>query len=193
MLAAPDTRTRLLDTAEQLLRRYGPDKTTVVDVARALGMSHSNVYKHFPSKEALWAAVAERWLHALSEPLARIVESEGPAAPRLRRWFHALHAAKRRKVHDDPELFASYQALAEVAQAVVADHVATLEAHVAAMVEAGKARGEFRLGRVEPVARALLEATARFHHPHFVQRDPRSPKELDAVLDLLLAGLAPGA
>ncbi len=41
---------RILDAAEDVLRRYGPAKATVVDVARALGVSHGSVYRHFPSK-----------------------------------------------------------------------------------------------------------------------------------------------
>ena len=43
----------ILDTAEQVLRRYGPGKATVVDVARALNVSHGSVYRHFPNKAAL--------------------------------------------------------------------------------------------------------------------------------------------
>jgi AcrR family transcriptional regulator len=66
-----------------LLRRHGLAKTTVVDVARALGMSHANVYRHFTSKAALRAAVAERWLKAISDPLDAFVHEKGPSASRL--------------------------------------------------------------------------------------------------------------
>ena len=61
---------RILDAAEETLTRYGPAKTTVVDVARALGVSHGSVYRHFPSKAALRDAVTERWLARVSDPLA---------------------------------------------------------------------------------------------------------------------------
>ena len=56
------TREEILDAAEEVLRRYGPAKANVVDVARALNVSHGSVYRHFPSKAALREAVAERWL-----------------------------------------------------------------------------------------------------------------------------------
>ena len=49
----------ILDTAEEVLRRYGPAKASVVDVARALGVSHGSVYRHFGSKAALRDAVTE--------------------------------------------------------------------------------------------------------------------------------------
>jgi AcrR family transcriptional regulator len=86
------TREKILEAAEDVLRRFGPSKTTVVDVARALGVSHGSVYRHFPSKAALRDAVAESWLHRISDPL-----EEWCAASRRRSgsaWFDALIAAK---------------------------------------------------------------------------------------------------
>ena len=79
------TSERILDAAEDVLRRFGPAKATVVDVARALGVSHGSVYRHFPSKAALRDAVAERWLDRVSAPLAEAAAVPGPAADRLRR------------------------------------------------------------------------------------------------------------
>ena len=37
---------RILEAAEGVLRRFGPAKTTVVDVARVLGVSHGSIYRH---------------------------------------------------------------------------------------------------------------------------------------------------
>ena len=58
MVEAALTAEQVLVAAEDVLRRYGPAKATVVDVARELGVSHGSVYRHFPSKTALRDAVA---------------------------------------------------------------------------------------------------------------------------------------
>ena len=63
---------RILEVTEDVLRRYGLAKATVVDVARALDVSHGSVYRHFPSKASLRQAVAKRWLERVSAPLAKI-------------------------------------------------------------------------------------------------------------------------
>src|SRR3954453_10463964 len=102
---------QILDAAAEVLRRFGPAKTTVVDVARALGVSHGTVYRHFASKKALRDAVTERWLARLMAPLARHVEGAAPAAERLHDWLAGLWAVKRRCAADDPELFATYTSL----------------------------------------------------------------------------------
>ena len=65
-----------IEAAEEVLRRFGP--ANVVDVARALGVSHGSVYRHFPSKAALRDAVTERWLAEISGPLEGVA-TEGHA------------------------------------------------------------------------------------------------------------------
>ena len=117
-MTAPLTPERILQAAEDVLRRHGPAKANVVDVARALGVSHGTVYRHFPSKQALREAVTRRWLHGFHERLEPITD--------LREWLHALFDAKRAKALEDPELFATYDALLADASGVVDEHVATL-------------------------------------------------------------------
>ena len=49
----PLTLDRILATAEDVIRRFGPAKATVVDVARALGVSHAAVYRYVATKAEL--------------------------------------------------------------------------------------------------------------------------------------------
>src|SRR5215510_4647313 len=85
---------QILEAAEEALRRFGPAKATVVDVARALGVSHGSVYRHFASKAELRDAVAERWLARVAAPLARVAAEDGPAPLRLRKWLDLLIVTK---------------------------------------------------------------------------------------------------
>ena len=81
-VAEPLTRDKILEAAEQVLRRFGPAKTTVVDVARALGVSHGSVYRHFASKSELLDAVVEAWLKRTSGSLEDVAKGDldGPSA-----------------------------------------------------------------------------------------------------------------
>jgi AcrR family transcriptional regulator len=193
-IRASDTRERILLAAEELLRKHGLAKTTVMDVARALDMSHANVYRHFASKTELQDAVAQRWLHKIMEPLRAIVAERGSAAERLERWVLTLAAQKRAKVLNDPELFATYHAIAQAARDVVEAHVDDLKDHVAAIIRDGIAEGAFKVEDPEAAATAVLNATSRFHHPYHVKesggRDQTA--EIRAVLKLVLAGLRSG-
>ena len=182
---------RILDAAEGVLRRYGVAKTNVVDIARALGMSHANIYRYFPNKKALLDAVAARWLHAITNPLEGIVADQTrPAGERLAAWFDRLRTAKRGKMLADPELFRVYHTITEGAHRVVGAHVAKLLAQVECILEDGIAAGEFRSDlKPAAAARAFLLATAPFHHPALVVQDPATEDDAREVLQLLLAGL----
>jgi AcrR family transcriptional regulator len=197
---SPETRERILQAAADLLRRHGPNKTTVVDVARALDMSHANVYRHFASKAELQDAVADRWLKAISRPLEAIAHGRGAyakmaASARLEQWVLTLAAAKQRKVLDDPELFATYHAVAMAARDVAEAHVSALRDQVAAIIRDGVAQGEFKVADPDAAAMAVLNATTRFHHPHHVKESAgRIDKaEIRTMLKLVLAGLRSGA
>src|SRR5882757_1354599 len=97
----PLTPDRIVEAAEETLRRFGPGKATVVDVARALGVSHGSVYRHFASKTALREAVTVTWLQRVHEPLESI--PAGPGPQRLRQWMTTLVHQKRARALADPE------------------------------------------------------------------------------------------
>jgi AcrR family transcriptional regulator len=52
--------TRLLDAAARLFARFGFDKTSIDEIARAAGVSKGAVYLHWPSKDALFEATLIR-------------------------------------------------------------------------------------------------------------------------------------
>jgi AcrR family transcriptional regulator len=182
---------RILEVTEDVLRRYGLAKATVVDVARALDVSHGSVYRHFPSKASLREAVAKRWLDRVNTPLQKIAESSGPAPERLENWLRTMIAIKRQKVSEDPEMFATYLTLAQDACKVVKAYKDGQVDQIALMLSDGVEQGAFEVTDVKASARALFDATSRFHHPAHAEEwtDPSAPARIDALLALLLRGL----
>jgi AcrR family transcriptional regulator len=182
---------RILEVTEDVLRRFGLAKATVVDVARALDVSHGSVYRHFPSKASLREAVAKRWLDRTNSPLQEIADSTGPASARLERWLRTMLAIKHKKVGDDPEMFATYLALAQEACKVVKAHKDGLVDQIVHILSDGVEQGVFHVTNLKATALAIFEATTRFHHPaHSGEwNDPQLPARTDALLELLLKGL----
>jgi len=188
---APLTRDRILDTAEDVIRRFGPDKATVVDVARALGVSHAAVYRHVATKAELRDLVVGRWAEATLPSVRAIAAERGAAPQRLRRLIDALIAVKRRRAADDPELFAAYRTLAQGAQSIIAAHIEELLALVATVIRAGVQERTFATPDPVAAARAVLFATSRFHHPAHAAEwaDPAIDEAYNDVWKLLMNGL----
>jgi len=188
---APLTRDRILNAAEDVIRRFGPAKATVVDVARALGVSHAAVYRHVATKAELRDMVVGRWVEMTMPSLRAIAAKTGPAPQRLRRLVDALIAVKRRRAADDPEVFTAYRTLAQGAQSVLIAHVEELVGLVAMVIRDGVKEGTFR--KINPVAagRAVLLATSRFHHPAHAAEwtEPDIDTAYNEVWTLLMDGL----
>ncbi|WP_405613558.1 TetR/AcrR family transcriptional regulator [Streptomyces sp. NBC_00076] len=185
------TAERILEATEEVLRRHGPAKATVVDVARALGVSHGSVYRHFRTKAALREAVTKRWLDRTTEVLAGIVAGDGDPETRLRDWLAALFAAKRRKAVGDPELFATYKALLDEAGVAVGEHIGELVGQLTAIVREGVGTGAFTSADPATAAAAVFHATDRFHNPYYARKWelPGIQGEFEAVVELLVRGL----
>jgi AcrR family transcriptional regulator len=189
---AMDPRERILDAAEAALRRFGTDKTNVVDIARALEMSHANIYRFFPNKQALLQAVADRWLVFLMTPLDAIAADESrPPAARLLDWLEKIRSAKRRKLLDDPEIFRIHFKIITEAPDVLRAHLEHMQAQVETIIASGIAAGEFSTGTdASTLARSFLHATTAFIHPALIMLGPAPTKaDAQAVVDLLVDGL----
>ncbi|MEU8459833.1 TetR family transcriptional regulator [Streptomyces sp. NPDC029003] len=190
--AEPLTPERILETTEEVLRRFGPGKATVVDVARALGVSHGSVYRHFPSKAALREAVTERWLAKSEVMLEDITSAPAEAAPsKLESWLEALFAAKRQKAGADPELFATYTVLLAENSGVVDAHLSQLIEQLTRIIAEGVAVGTLAAPDVPAAARAVFDATGRFHDPQYAADwlSPTIVTEFEAVTSLIIRGL----
>ncbi len=186
---APLTKEQILDAAEQALRRFGSEKTSVVDVARALKVSHGTIYRHFASKAELRESVTERWLQQISRPLQRIVDNkEHSAGDRLRLWLDTLSHTKRKYAMEDPEMFKMYTDVTMEALPSIVNHVDLLVEQVSDIIQQGMEQQEFKQGQPEQMARTIIVATSYFHHPaHAYQwQNPEIDKEFEQVWQMIL-------
>jgi AcrR family transcriptional regulator len=83
------TRARIVEAAAELMHVQGVNATTLDDVRAASGTSKSQLYHHFPDKDALVRAVASLWAERIlareEAQLARLNSFNG-----LVRWRNAL-------------------------------------------------------------------------------------------------------
>lgn len=79
------TRKALLDAAARRYARFGPRKTTMLEVARDAGCSRATAYKHFPSKDALYRSLLERSIRSFVDEVRACIAASGDARAKLRR------------------------------------------------------------------------------------------------------------
>ena len=94
----PNVREKLLDAGVEIVHRCGFNGCGVQEITDAAGVPKGSFYNHFASKEALGAAVLDRyWQQRASATLGILEDSEVRPRERLRRHFAAMAAnmAKR--------------------------------------------------------------------------------------------------
>ena len=60
----------ILDTALKLFGENGYEKTSITDIAKAIGVAQGLCYRYFPSKEALFDSAIEQYADVLVEQFA---------------------------------------------------------------------------------------------------------------------------
>ncbi|MGV0912256.1 TetR/AcrR family transcriptional regulator [Martelella sp. FOR1707] len=189
-----DPRDRILDTAAEQVRRFGEAKTNVVDIAKAMGLSHSAIYRHFQSKAEIFDALAARTMDEEADLATRFAKAEGPAAERLRGLVLALHRSKRAKLGDDPEIHGLYRRIVTERPDLVADYGRRMTALVRQVLEDGVKRGEFHIRDVNVAAGVVRDAVTVFVHPAHVEQAVRAGLDMEprlqAVIDALVLAFA---
>ncbi|QGQ97253.1 TetR/AcrR family transcriptional regulator [Paenibacillus psychroresistens] len=181
----------ILDKAEEVLRRFGPAKANLLDVARALNVSHAAIYKYYSSKTALRDAVTERWLDRITEPMNAIISLNLPPEVKLFQLVEHLIKSKQQSSLADPEMFATYATLASEAREVLELHLTHIVDLLTLTIEHGITAGTFNGIEPRETAQAILIATSRFHHPSHAQDwlNPEIHYSFNVVWNLLMKGL----
>ncbi len=79
---------RLLDAALEVMRRSGSSsRARVADIVATAGLSNEAFYRHFPSKDALVAAVLEDGTERLRSYLEHQMAKQRTPAAKIRRWI----------------------------------------------------------------------------------------------------------
>ncbi len=158
--AAKDARrTQILNAAVHCFARHGYYATTIEDLVAETGLSRGALYLYFPSKEAIYLAISERWSCGLEEAIrARLAPDLSPAAI-MRLWIEVTgehvqaEADACRVLMEGWSLAHHIPALAERAQQQQARSIEALSR----LLRAGIATGEFRADlQVETQVRILI-------------------------------------
>lgn len=162
---ASETRARIVEAAARLYRTAGHRKTTVADIARDLSMSPANLYRFFPSRQAIETAVVGELLDQVGRAVRAAACSEGPATERLRRVLHAAETLHARRRTEDPRLHELVVTATSASWPIATSYADRLNSTLAQLVSEGQARGEFADGDAMLMADCLLSATTAYLDP----------------------------
>lgn len=188
------TRERILQCVEDMVRERGPVTPTVTNIATACGMSQSNVYRFFESKEALFEAAVERWFGEFNDIMEEVVASDLEPREKLYQFFARRLIAKRARFEEDPEYFNSCMALGEEHHDVVMSHVDLADHYMAVILSEAISAGEFPGKSIDEMMTLVNLMLAPFRDPMLMMRyKGATPELLRVIIETIFDGMAAGS
>ena len=167
----------VLEAASQAFAELGPE-VSVDEIARRAGVGHGTVFRRFPTKSALMAAVLRLRLEELADRAEQLVAGGDPAAAFDEFVWLAAEACRRDRAFF--EGVAMCEGFAEVADAKRRVHACAgvLLAHAQ---EAGAVRGDVTVDDVSTLVGSSVLAAA----------GTREAEAWRRYVEIILAGLRP--
>ncbi|KPC31723.1 TetR family transcriptional regulator [Pseudomonas syringae pv. cilantro] len=100
-----EIRDQIVIAATEHFSQYGYGKTTVSDLARAIGFSKAYIYKFFESKQAIGEMICANCLREIEAEVRTAVNDAGSPPEKLRRMFKSVVEASIRLFSQDRKLY----------------------------------------------------------------------------------------
>ena len=91
-MKAVDTKTRILDVAQDLIQRLGVNGMSYRDISEVVGIRKASIHTHFPKKDDLLVALLDRYNDQTLRVLDGIIASGDSPEVKLRRYFGLYEA-----------------------------------------------------------------------------------------------------
>ncbi len=196
-LSGPERRERLIKAAQKLFSIHGFRGATTRQLARAAGITDAVIFRHFPSKAALYAACLEErdlvlwsgeWIEELEGRL-RVADDEGF----IRLYFkRVIEAADLNPYYARLLLYAALEPHPVHRRAHVANTLQLKEV-ITKFVVAGQESGRFRSGSVALLVQALLALPVYHNLENHLFKQPwrmcSTSEMLEVGVQMVLAAL----
>ena len=169
-----------MEAAEALFRRLGYSKTAVADIAAELGMSPANVYRFFPSKNAIVEAICQRCLSGVEEKAWAVARAKGPAGPRIERMILEILAYHKDNLLTEKGVSEMVLAAIEMSWDAIRAHKQVMHTVLEVILRDGIESGEFEPVEPRETAELIFRSLVAFTHPMVIGQCLEDGQDLEA-------------
>lgn len=188
-----EVRDQIVAAATEHFSLYGYEKTTVSDLAKAIGFSKAYIYKFFESKQAIGEAICSNCLSQIeTEVRAAVDEAERPPE-KLRRMFKALVESSLRLFFQDRKLYEIAASAATERWQAARDYEGRIQQLIQDILQQGRQSGDFeRKTPLDEAAMAIHLVMRPYLNPLLLQHGLDYTDEAPVLLSsLILRSLSP--
>jgi AcrR family transcriptional regulator len=191
--AEHNVRDQIVAAAEQHFSRYGYDKTTVSELARAIGFSKAYIYRFFDSKQAIGEAICSQTLTAIVAAVEEAVAGAPTSTEKIRRMFNVLTNTAVSLFFNDRKLYDIAAHAAGEGWPPARAYAQRIRQMLTEIIREGREAGEFeRKTPLDETARSIHLVIRPFANPLLLQHNLDLVEDAPVQLsNLVLRSLAP--
>ncbi len=191
-----DTRKEILTAARERFSHYGYSKTTMSEIAKDCEMSAGNIYRFFASKLDIAEAMAVDFNNEAQEKFRKISNMELSAPDRLFEIFSYALEDTYKKIDAEAKILEIAEILRRERPEFFNSQLAEERVHIVKILTDGIESGAFRALDAPYVTAEMIQSALmkfRFPQSYTSLKLDKLKYELAGVMELLIAGLSPGA
>jgi AcrR family transcriptional regulator len=177
-----EMRARILEVAEKRFRRIGYHKTSVADIASELGMSPANIYRFFPSRDAINESICGRIVNEVADIAFAIARGNAPAVEKLDQLLTAVHQSNKMTLIREKHLHELIVVATQENWAIIKAHIERMVTIFEAVIREGIEASEFEIADAAEGARAVKSAFMPFFHPILIEHCVQNGEDTEASL-----------
>ncbi|HEX5361851.1 MAG TPA: TetR/AcrR family transcriptional regulator [Fluviicoccus sp.] len=188
-----EVREQIVIAAREHFRLYGYNKTTVSELAKAIGFSKAYIYKFFESKQAIGEMICTGCLSQIEQEVtAAIAASESPS-DKLRNLFNVITEASVRLFIQDRKLYEIAASAATERWQAAVNYEARIHALLREILLEGRQSGDFeRKTPLDEITTAIYLVMRPYLNPLLLQYSYNYNKQAPLQLsNLILRSLSP--
>jgi AcrR family transcriptional regulator len=188
-----DVRDQIVAVATEHFSRYGYEKTTVSDLAKAIGFSKAYIYKFFTSKQVIGEMICANCLREIEAEVRAAVDEADRPPEKLRRMFKAIVEASLRLFFQDRKLYEIAASAATERWQATRAYEECIQKLLHDILQEGRQTGDFeRKTPLDETAMAIYLVMRPYLNPLLLQHGLDYTDEAPALLSsLVLRSLSP--
>jgi len=188
-----EIRDQIVVAATEHFSVYGYGKTTVTDLAKAIGFSKAYIYKFFESKQAIGEMICSHCVRDIEADIRAAINEVDRPPEKLRRMFKSSVTATLRLFSDDRKLYEIAVSAATEQWQVVRDYEVRIKALLRDILLEGRRSGDFeRKTPIDETVMAIYLVLRPYLNPLLLQHNLDHTDEAPAHLSsLVLRSLSP--
>lgn len=186
-----EKREEIISAATNLFSRFGLEKTTMEDIARAARKGKSSLYYYFKSKEDVFAEVIRNEIAGLEAAIMKAIEKEDDPYKKFRRFVETRLNYLVEKADQYTTVKDDYLKHYEFVENLTADYSKWEISTIKSIVEYGRDKGLFEVTDLDSISQALFFALKGLEYPWAISLTRKeTEKSVAALVDVLLKGIS---